>query len=199
MAPQIIALDRIEPRPWKNGAGRTRELAVHPHDAGTDDFEWRLSVAEVASDAPFSAFPGVDRCIVLLHGAGMHLRSEDGRLDQQLVEPLEPFHFSGDLALHAALVDGPSSDFNVMARRGRWRADVTPLSETSDTCACTAALLLCRSGEATVSSSRHAPLTLQAGQAALWRHDAPGLHIAPSFAATLLLVQLRPLCQDGIS
>ncbi|RQP24602.1 HutD family protein [Albitalea terrae] len=194
----MITLERIEPRPWKNGAGRTRELAVHPRDAGMDDFEWRMSLAEVAADAPFSAFPDVDRCIVLLRGAGMHLRSEDGRLDQRLGEPLEPFHFSGDAALHATLIDGPSSDFNVMTRRGRWRADVTPLSDTHDASACAAALLLCRSGEATISMPGDAPRNLQSGQAALWRHDAPALHIAPSFAATLLLVQLRPLCQDAM-
>lgn len=197
MAPEIITLDRLEPRPWKNGAGLTRELAVHPQGAGMEDFEWRMSIAEVASDAPFSAFPEVDRCIVLLRGAGMHLRSADGRLDQHLDEPLDPFHFPGDKALHATLIDGASSDFNVMTRRGRWRADVTPLADPKDTPACAAALLLCRSGEATVSAAGHAPFSLQAGHAALWRQDAPALHIAPSFAAALLLVQLRPLCQDA--
>jgi hypothetical protein len=197
VAPEIITLDRIEPRPWKNGAGLTRELAVHPQGAGMEDFDWRMSIAEVASDAPFSAFPEVDRCIVLLRGAGMRLHSADGRLDQPLNEPLDPFHFPGDKALQATLIDGPSSDFNVMTRRGRWRADVTPLADLHDTTDCAAALLLCRSGEATVSAPGHVPFNLRSGHAALWRHGAPALHIAPSFAATLLLVQLRPLCQDA--
>ncbi len=49
--------------PWKNGLGRTRELAIQPPGAGMDDFLWRVSVAEVETAAPFSAFPGVDRVI----------------------------------------------------------------------------------------------------------------------------------------
>ena len=33
--------------PWKNGGGATTEIAVHPHDAGLADFEWRVSIATV--------------------------------------------------------------------------------------------------------------------------------------------------------
>lgn len=194
---EFIEISRIEPRPWKNGAGVTRELAVHPAGAGMDGFEWRMSIAEVAADAPFSAFPGVDRCIVLLQGAGMRLRVGDGRLDRRLTDVLEPFHFSGDDAMNAALIDGPSSDFNVMTRRGRWRAEVTALAGPHDGAACAAAMLLCRSGEATVNAEGVPPLTLASGCAALWRHGAPAMHIAPSSAASLLLVQLHSLCQDA--
>lgn len=162
-----------------------------------DDFEWRLSIAEVTADAPFSAFPDVDRCIVLLRGAGMHLRSDDGRLDERLDKPLAPFHFSGNAVLSATLIDGPSSDFNAMTRRGRWRADVTPVTATHDASAADAALLLCCSGDAAVSSFDRTPLRLQSGHAALWRDAAPALHIAPSFPAALLLVQLHALRQDA--
>jgi environmental stress-induced protein Ves len=196
VAAEIIDIARLTPKPWKNGAGVTRELAVHPAGAGMDDFDWRLSIADIASDAPFSAFPGVDRCIVLLQGAGMQLRSDDGRLDQRLAQPLEPFHFSGDDALQARLIDGPSSDFNVMTRRDRWRADVTPLQAFHEAPASAAAFLLCRSGEAALDAGNQ-PMTLRAGQASLWRHDAPSLRITPSPAATLLLVQLHPLCEDA--
>ena len=160
-----------------------------------DAFDWRMSIAEVASSAPFSAFAGVDRCIVLLHGAGMRLRSDDGRLDRRLAEALEPFHFSGDDALQAQLIDGPSSDFNVMTRRGRWRADVTPVHSFHECARSAAALLLCRTGEAALSANGQ-PVILHAGRAALWRNDAPALRITPSVAATLLLVQLHRLCED---
>ncbi|CAM5788442.1 HutD/Ves family protein [Rhizobacter fulvus] len=122
-APQRFDLREIAPQPWKNGAGVTREIAFGGVSAG--DFDWRLSVAEVARDAPFSAFPGIDRCIVLLRGAGMRLRSPDGTLDHALTVPLDPFRFSGDVALDATLVDGPCRDFNVMTRRGAWRAEVS--------------------------------------------------------------------------
>ena len=52
--------------PWKNGGGVTSELARSPQ---ADEFDWRLSVAEVATDGPFSQFPGIDRLLVLLSGA----------------------------------------------------------------------------------------------------------------------------------
>ena len=82
--------------PWKNGAGLTRELAISPADASVDDFDWRISVAAIERDAPFSAFPGVDRCIVLLRGAGMRLRSVDGAIDRRLTQAYAPHRFSGD-------------------------------------------------------------------------------------------------------
>jgi environmental stress-induced protein Ves len=123
--PRRFDLREIPPQPWKNGAGLTREIAFG--GASAADFDWRLSVAEVARHAPFSAFPGIDRCIVLLHGAGMRLRARDGSFDHALTAPLDPFRFSGDLTLDATLVDGPCSDFNVMTRRGSWRSEVSVL------------------------------------------------------------------------
>ena len=47
----IIHLRDCPATPWKNGMGRTRELAVHPAGAGMDDFIWRVSVAEVITAA----------------------------------------------------------------------------------------------------------------------------------------------------
>ena len=74
--PERFDLRQIAPQPWKNGAGLTREIAVARNAATECGFDWRLSVAEVARDAPFSAFPGVDRCIVLLRGAGLQLGAD---------------------------------------------------------------------------------------------------------------------------
>jgi len=89
VSPTIIDLRETTVQPWKNGAGLTREIAVGPVDANFADFDWRISVAEIARDAPFSAFPGIDRCIVLLQGRGMQLRSEDGAIDMRLNTPFE--------------------------------------------------------------------------------------------------------------
>ena len=66
------------PMPWKNGAGRTTEIAAHPAGAALDAFAWRVSIADVERDGPFSRFPGIDRTIVLLDGAGMRLACPDG-------------------------------------------------------------------------------------------------------------------------
>lgn len=113
----ITRLADCPPRPWKNGLGRTRELAIHPPCAGMDDFLWRVSVAEVESAAPFSALPGIDRVIALLDGAGFTMQMDDGRR-HALTTPCIPFAFRGETGVDAALLGGPSRDFNLMLRRG---------------------------------------------------------------------------------
>ena len=57
--------------PWKNGGGETVEIAISPADAGLDGFDWRLSMATVATDGPFSVFPGIDRSLAVIRGAGI--------------------------------------------------------------------------------------------------------------------------------
>ena len=110
-------------KPWKNGLGRTRELAVHPSGAGIDDFLWRVSVAEVERAAPFSAYPGVDRVIALLDGDGFTMRFDDGRT-HALTEPGVPFAFPGEAAVAMTLAGSPGRDFNLMLRRGRARGGI---------------------------------------------------------------------------
>jgi environmental stress-induced protein Ves len=108
--------------PWKNGGGRTTELAVHPAGAGLDAFAWRVSIASVERDGPFSAFPGIDRTIVLLDGAGMRL-SGAGQ-ETALTTHFVPHGFRGDESVQCTLVAGPCRDFNAMFRRGRARGSV---------------------------------------------------------------------------
>ncbi|MDV2452128.1 HutD/Ves family protein [Xanthomonas hortorum] len=60
---------------WRNQLGWTREI-LRLGDA--DAWSLRLSIAEIEQDAAFSAFPGIDRELVLLHGNGMRLRFGDG-------------------------------------------------------------------------------------------------------------------------
>ena len=101
-------------RPWKNGGGTTRDIAVSPSGASLDTFDWRLSLAQVDRDGPFSRFDNVDRTLVLLSGA-MTLHERDRRID--LVRN-EPFAFEGERVIEAT-VAGSTLDFNVMTRRGR--------------------------------------------------------------------------------
>lgn len=123
-----FTLDAIAPTRWKNGGGTTREIAVWPPSAGMDDFDWRISVADIAADGPFSAFPGIDRQIVLLDGAGVRLRARDASFDHRLDTVGAPFAFAGDVAVDAMLLDGPTRDFNVMTRRGRCNARIERVS-----------------------------------------------------------------------
>jgi len=120
---RLLTPNDFRSMPWKNGAGRTSEIAVHPAGAGLDGFAWRVSIANVERDGPFSAFPGIDRTIVLLDGAGMRLQGSEREID--LTARYVPHDFRGDESVDCKLVSGPCRDFNAMFRRGRVRGSVT--------------------------------------------------------------------------
>lgn len=105
--------------PWKNGGGSTTEVALFPAAAGLDTFDWRVSMAGVSEDGPFSRFPGIERTLALLDGAGLVLEVED-RPPVTLAHQGEAASFPGDAATGARLIDGPILDLNVMTRRGRF-------------------------------------------------------------------------------
>ncbi|MBO1333486.1 HutD family protein [Streptomyces sp. VRA16 Mangrove soil] len=102
--------------PWKNGGGVTREILCHPEGADMADFGWRVSLAEVAADGPFSAFPGVDRTLTMAEGDGMEL-TVAGR--PTLVDTrYAPRDFPGDAPTDCRLLGaGNVVNFNVMWRR----------------------------------------------------------------------------------
>lgn len=102
--------------PWKNGGGVTTQLAVFPHGAGLDTFDWRVSTAQVASEGPFSRFPGIDRSLAVIRGHGLVLTDAEGECCR-MGSGSEPFVFRGEQGIDARLKDGPVVDFNVMTRR----------------------------------------------------------------------------------
>jgi environmental stress-induced protein Ves len=131
---------------WKNGQGRTRQLAIYPADAGSDEFLWRVSVAEVDSAAPFSSFPGVDRQIELLHGAGF-IMALDKQQRHALTVPFEPFAFPGEADVEVQLVDGATRDFNLMLRRGKATGRIDVLRGGSHIVERGVVLLYCAAGQ----------------------------------------------------
>lgn len=106
---------------WKNQLGWTREIHRHPLDAPV--WDWRVSIAEVDKDGPFSAFDGCDRELVLLAGEGMDLHFDDGET-VALRPPYGRHRFAGERPLHASLPAGPTQDFNIIWRRDRIHATV---------------------------------------------------------------------------
>ncbi|TNE61619.1 MAG: HutD family protein [Alphaproteobacteria bacterium] len=112
--------------PWKNGQGSTTEILSVPTDEG-DGFKWRISIADVTADGPFSKFPHVDRTIMLIEGKGMVLDAgEAGTLD--LSHPFTPVPFEGDWPVYGRLLGGPVKDFNVMSDRRYARTDVAVMT-----------------------------------------------------------------------
>ncbi len=106
---KIIRFADLVPAPWKNGGGVTREIARQATDG---EFLWRLSIADVASEGSFSAFPGLLRILTVIDGPGMLLdRPNQPALAANLFEPVA---FSGDEPINGLLPNGPCRDFNVI-------------------------------------------------------------------------------------
>lgn len=106
---------------WRNGLGWTREILRWPEVA--EDWDWRLSIAEIEQDGPFSLFPGVERELVLLRGHGVRLRFDDGEIREAL-PPHGRVRFAGERAVQGELIDGATHDFNLMWRRDRIDAEL---------------------------------------------------------------------------
>lgn len=186
----LIRLQDCPPQPWKNGLGSTRELAVYPSAAGSDDFVWRVSIATVDSAAPFSSFPGIDRYIALLRGAGFRM-TLDGERHHTLDTPFEPFAFPGEAAVTTALVGGPTEDFNLMVRRARAQGDVEVWRENGPhRIDAGVALIYCAAGAIDMAG-----VTIEAGDA--WRTELedpsiPALHPGTVALAVRVVTRQQP-------
>lgn len=88
------------------------ELAI------ADDGAWRISLADIAVDGPFSVFAGRHRLLTLVDGPVLGLEV-DG--ETHVVEPHRPFAFSGDATVTASVPEGAVRVLNVIAS-----ADVDP-------------------------------------------------------------------------
>jgi hypothetical protein len=191
-------LATVPATPWKNGGGSTRELACWPPSAGAgadmDNFGWRVSVATIAVPGPFSAFPGVDRQIMLLQGDGVHLRGQGWQ--HTLGERWQPFTFSGDEPVDCSLRGGPSIDFNLMLRRGTWRGHVQVLREAPPPASAGLCMVL--------QGRWQGPRLLESGQGFWWMTEQCGRvePVAGDEEPVLAWVALspplpRPLSREG--
>ncbi|MGI9117896.1 MAG: HutD/Ves family protein [Gaiellales bacterium] len=109
--------------PWRNGAGTTHEIAIDetPGDSAAP-FRWRLSMADLADDGPFSEIPDVDRVLVLLAGDDVRLA-----IDGAAPAPLgrhEAIAFPGDVPTSLTMAPGSGRDLNLMWDRTRARGTV---------------------------------------------------------------------------
>jgi environmental stress-induced protein Ves len=111
----VIRVEDVPAQPWRNGGGRTRELLTRP--AGGADWKLRISLAEVDREGPFSAFPGIERWFSVIDGAGVRL-SLEGR--ERVLQPGHaPLYFRGESPVYCRLIEGPTTDLNLMHVPGR--------------------------------------------------------------------------------
>lgn len=191
---KIVRANECRPTPWKNGGGATMEIAVEPPGAAFDNFDWRVSMARVASDGPFSEFAGIDRTLAVVSGSGMALMI--GNAAAVVVDRNSgPIRFAGDTSTSAKLLAGEIIDLNVMTQRGRFEHRLLPVRKPTD---CNfddydIALVVAPSGNITLTSPQDT-VTLGCGDAAVLTRagDAP-CRITPATEATCSVVLLRKI------
>lgn len=138
MNPTLIRGTALVASPWKNGGGITREVASCAH-------AWRVSIADIDRDGPFSRFDGIDRLLMVLDGAGITLGSAG------VLGAFEVARFNGEAPVTARLANGPVRVFNLMTYRGVARASVDIVRAPGRrTVAADTALLLCAQGSVEV-------------------------------------------------
>jgi environmental stress-induced protein Ves len=93
-------------QPWKNGRGTTLEIVRWPD---RDDYDVRVSLAEVMSSGPFSTFPGYRRHTFLVGPAPIRLG------DIRLVMPGDHVELPGECEIDASLSE-PTQLLNVLVR-----------------------------------------------------------------------------------
>ena len=127
---KIYSPQSFQTLPWRNGLGSTVELLAETPNKN-EAFSWRLSIASVANDGPFSDFSGYDRTLLLLEGSGITLNKPNG-IFKVLNSSLDYANFKGEDLIDATLHDGPIKDFNIMTLRSICTSSVTAIDETSE-------------------------------------------------------------------
>ena len=110
---RIQRVDEHSAMPWANGLGTSYEVASDRNVDGV--WTWRVAIAPVVLDGPFSVMPGVDRELVVIEGNGMVLNVDD---ESVKCMPGQVVRFSGDSVTIARLLDGPTVDLGLMTVRG---------------------------------------------------------------------------------
>jgi uncharacterized protein len=168
---RIIHRESYQRMPWKNGKGLTEEVIVAPLGRTMETFDWRLSIAHVGEDGPFSLFPGVDRSIALLDGEGLRLDLPDG--DSTVLAPYgQPFAFAGEWTISSTNLGGPTIDLNIMTRRGcyqhlmrRYRnAEPLHIRANSDTILVFKSAAEIKTSEGVISTTPFSSVALSAGE-----------------------------------
>ncbi|TRX56553.1 HutD family protein [Thalassomonas sp. M1454] len=119
---KITSPEQFKTTPWKNGKGKTIELAINDN-GDLNNFSYRLSIATVSEDGLFSNFSGLQRNLFLLSGTGIELSYDKNSLcdlqgnqilSHTLKDKLSYATFDGDAKTFGKLLNGTITDFNVI-------------------------------------------------------------------------------------
>jgi uncharacterized protein len=113
LPPQVISLAAAKEQVWRNGGGTTRELLAW-NQPGSNDWEYRISVADVHAAGPFSHFEHTQRHFCVLSGHGVDLLIDGAQ--HRVTKHSNALSFSGEAIVECSLINGPTSDLNFMVR-----------------------------------------------------------------------------------
>jgi len=193
---RVLRADEYRSMPWRNGGGETAEVAIGPAGATIQDFDWRVSMARVEADGPFSNFPGKDRMLMILRGDGIKLLiADDAPVD--LTRESEPIAFSGDASARATLLGGAVIDLNVMTDRTRLTHTVRRIvarRRTELAVDAPLALLVCAEGELQIETpggGNASAVELMGLDALLLEREPNTLSIFTHGSALAYLIEIR--------
>jgi len=114
----VVRNDAVTPQTWATGGGTTRELLR------AEDGAWRVSLADIEQDGPFSTFPGRRRLLTVVDGPVLALVIDDV---EQVVEPRRPLAFDGAAEVTASVPAGSVRVLNLIVDPDRVLPFVTVL------------------------------------------------------------------------
>lgn len=146
--PKLISQVDYKIMKWKNGRGKTSEIARFPEK---DPFLWRLSMAPVIENGPWSLFPGYDRYLTIVEGNGLKLK-------ENVVHIGEVIKFSGDESISGELIDGKIIDLNLIVRRNQVQVKYEVIKLTMDSYSFSkqgkVVFIFCLFGELSISNGK---------------------------------------------
>ncbi|MGR3678825.1 MAG: HutD/Ves family protein [Paracoccaceae bacterium] len=163
---------KLTPVPWKNKGGVTRPLAA-------DGTKWRLSLADITKDGPFSTFPGWHRILTIVRGKGLILSNTDLHMT---ANPWQPLAFDGATPLAGALIDGPAQAFNLMYDPDQVSAQLVRLEPGAHHAPAALSVIFVGAGQVQTDSA-----CFTAGKGGVIRPDA-NVSAAPDTRALLVLI-----------
>jgi uncharacterized protein len=177
----IRPLASFATQPWRNGGGTTRPLAE------ASDGAWRISLASVERDGPYSRFAGMTRLSLVIHGAGVTLRDNRSECPLRSGQVAE---YDGDIAWDASLLDGPVLALNAMAARGVYRASIRLLTEPTAVPPACFALALTLEGTCTLGIDG-VDATLDTAHVLLRDECGPAIQLTPhgDVRAALVIIE----------
>jgi environmental stress-induced protein Ves len=128
--PEVIWIpsEGARPSPRRGGRGEVEELACWPEEARLErgNLAWRMARGGSGGPLPLDGAPGYDRILLVTGGSGATLESGDDGPRLRL-RPLEPCSLPGEGATTMLPAGGPAEAFEVLVRRGSFRAEVEVL------------------------------------------------------------------------